>query len=203
MTGLVDYGMGNLRSVEKALERVGAKVRRVTQADQLDGLSKLVVPGQGAFRDCMEHLRQSGLDQAIRLWVEQDRPFLGICLGQQALFEKSFEGGEHLGLGLMLGEVTRLHGEGLKIPQIGWNRVIHKRPDCPLWREIPDGGHFYFDHSYAVRPLDPAVVAGEALYGEPLAAAVWQGRCFAVQFHPEKSQALGLKLLENFLQWTS
>ncbi len=199
MVGLVDYGMGNLRSVEKALEHGGATVRRITTASEFSGVHGLVVPGQGAFRDCVECLQQEQLWEPILNWLAADRPYLGICLGQQALFTTSFENGEHQGLGFIPGTVERFRFLGQKIPQIGWNRVSHQRADCPLFQGIPDGAHFYFDHSYIVKPSDPSVVAGTTDYGENFASAVWKGRCFAVQFHPEKSQKAGLHLLRNFV----
>lgn len=199
MIGMVDYGMGNLRSVEKALERAGGRVTRVFSADGLAGIDRLVVPGQGAFRDFVAHLESGGLREGILDWLRADRPFLGICLGQQALFETSFENGEYRGLGFFHGTVDRLDAPGLKIPQIGWNQVRHARPDCPLFSGIADRTHFYFDHSYRARPADPDIVAGVTDYGESFASVVWKGHCFAVQFHPEKSQRAGIQMLSNFV----
>ncbi len=199
MTGLVDYGMGNLRSVEKALERAGAGVRRVTGPGHTGGLDALVVPGQGAFRDCSATLRRTGLDTELLAWLRAGKPFLGICLGLQALFDTSHENGSHAGLGFFAGTVERFNAPALKIPQIGWNTVRQARPGCPLFTGIPDNAYFYFDHSYAVCPRDHGIVAGETDYGGPFPSAVWFGRCFAVQFHPEKSQRNGIRLLENFL----
>jgi glutamine amidotransferase len=198
MIGLVDYGMGNLRSVEKALERVGASVRRVARAGEEAGLSGLVVPGQGAFRDAVSQLHQTGLWDVLLQWLKSNRPFLGICLGQQVLFEKSYEGGEHAGLGWFSGTVERLSGPGLKVPQIGWNQV--HSVGHPMFGGVQGDGYFYFDHSFAVRPALRDVVAGETEYGAPFASAVAQGNCWGVQFHPEKSQKLGLRLLENFVR---
>jgi len=199
MVGMVDYGMGNLRSVEKALERGGATVKRITAAADFSGVTGLVVPGQGAFRDCVACLRQAGLWAPIIDWIGQGKPYLGICLGQQALFTTSFENGRHEGLGVFEGTVERFEARGQKIPQIGWNRVAYARGGCPIFEGIPDGTHFYFDHSYVVKPADPDAVAATTDYAGPFASAVWRGACFAVQFHPEKSQAAGLKLLKNFV----
>lgn len=200
MVGMLDYGMGNLRSVEKALEKAGGRVKRLSDATGLSGIDRLVVPGQGAFRDFVAHIESSGLRPAILDWLGADRPFLGICLGQQALFERNFENGEHRGLGFFRGTVDRLAAPGLKIPQIGWNRVRFARPDCPLFAGIPDGAYFYFDHSYCAHPADADIAAGATEYGETFASVVWRGRCFAVQFHPEKSQKTGLRMLANFLE---
>ncbi|MCC6353370.1 MAG: imidazole glycerol phosphate synthase subunit HisH [Verrucomicrobiae bacterium] len=199
MIGMIDYGMGNLRSVEKALEKAGARVTRVTDAAGLSGIDRLVVPGQGAFRDFVAHLEASGLRDGILAWLRSDRPFLGICLGQQALFETSFENGVHRGLGFFRGTVDRLDAPGLKIPQIGWNQVRYARPECPLFEGIPDGTHFYFDHSFRAKPAEADAVAGVTDYGERFASVVWRDRCFAVQFHPEKSQRAGIQMLANFV----
>lgn len=203
MIGMIDYGMGNLRSVEKALEKAGGRVRRLTDARALSDIDRLVVPGQGAFRDFVAHLESSGLRGGILDWLRSNRPFLGICLGQQALFETSFENGEHRGLGFFRGTVDRLVAPGLKIPQIGWNQVRFAKPDCPLFAGIADGTHFYFDHSYRARPAEPDAVAGITEYGEEFACVVWRGNCFAVQFHPEKSQRAGIQMLANFVSLPS
>lgn len=199
MIGMVDYGMGNLRSVEKALERAGGEVIRLTDAAGMDRVDRLVVPGQGAFRDFVAHLESSGLRQGIMDWLRSGRPFLGICLGQQALFQTSFENGEHRGLGYFAGTVDRLEAGDLKIPQIGWNQVRFVRPECPLFAGIQDGAYFYFDHSFRPRPADADVVAGTTTYGETFSSVVWRDRCFAVQFHPEKSQRVGIHMLSNFV----
>jgi imidazole glycerol-phosphate synthase subunit HisH len=199
MIGMIDYGMGNLRSVEKALEKAGGRVRRLSDARGLSDIDRLVVPGQGAFRDFVAHIESSGLRDGILAWLRSGRPFLGICLGQQALFETSSENGEHRGLGFFRGTVDRLDAPGLKIPQIGWNQVRFARPDCPLFTGIADGTHFYFDHSYRARPAETDAIAGITDYGEDFASVVWRGNCFAVQFHPEKSQRAGIQMLANFV----
>jgi len=199
MIGMVDYGMGNLRSVEKALERAGGKVIRLSDAAGLHGIDRLVVPGQGAFRDFVAHLESSGLREGILAWLKADRPFLGICLGQQAIFETSYENGEHRGLGFFSGTVDRLDAQGLKIPQIGWNQVRFAKPACPLFENITDGTYFYFDHSFCPHPANDDIVAGKTEYGETFASVVWRRNCFAVQFHPEKSQRAGIQMLSNFV----
>lgn len=198
--GLVDYGMGNVRSVEKALEHVGAEVFRVVEASQLSQADKLVMPGQGAFRDCVAHLQKNELWDALITWLKNGSPFLGICLGQQALFETAYENGEYSGFGFFQGTVERFQEKGLKIPQIGWNTVHFVKPNCPLFRDIADNSYFYFDHSYVVKPNHTDIVAGETEYGETFSSIVWRENCYAVQFHPEKSQEVGLKLLENFVK---
>lgn len=199
MIGMVDYGMGNLRSVEKALERAGGRVIRLSDAAGLHGIDRLVVPGQGAFRDFVAHLESSGLREGILAWLKEERPFLGICLGQQALFETSYENGEHRGLAFLPGTVDRLDAQGLKVPQIGWNQVRFAKPACPLFEHITDGTYFYFDHSFCSHPVDDDIVAGKTEYGETFASVVWRRNCFAVQFHPEKSQRAGIQMLSNFV----
>jgi glutamine amidotransferase len=201
MIGLVDYGLGNLRSVERALMHAGAQVRRVTGGSELAECAGIVVPGQGAFRDCVAALKKNELWDALRGWIEADKPYLGICLGMQVLFELSHENGEHQGLGLFRGEVIRfVGGPTQKVPQMGWNRVHRTAVDSPLFRGIDDGSWFYFCHSYHVTTPDVATVTGVTDYGIQFPSATGRGRCQAVQFHPEKSQAAGLKLLGNFVE---
>ncbi|MDX2226658.1 MAG: imidazole glycerol phosphate synthase subunit HisH [Verrucomicrobiae bacterium] len=196
---LIDYDIGNLRSAEKALQKVGATVVRATSPEMLQGVDGAVLPGVGAFRDCVKCLGEHRMTEAVGDFIRSDRPFLGICVGLQMLFETGHENGAHAGLGLLGGHVDRLRAEGLKVPQIGWNRVRMIRDGCPLFRGIADGSHFYFVHSYAVRPLQPDVVAAITEYGETYPSVVWRGNLYATQFHPEKSQQAGLTLLENFV----
>ena len=205
MIALLDYDSGNIRSVEKALRKVGADVHRVRSAEGMKGASGVVLPGVGAFDDCMNALQRQELLQGVRRWIAEGRPFLGICVGYQALFDRSEEFNScALGLGILPGPVVRFQPTAeeprLKIPQIGWNQVRITRPDCPLYRGIPDGSWFYFVHSYHPRPADPAVVATETTYGRPFASSVWKDNVFATQFHPEKSQENGLRLLGNFVE---
>ncbi len=200
MIAVIDYQMGNLRSVQKALEKCGAEVVITSDPRQLAAADQLVLPGVGAFRDAIAEIKRRDLVQPIRDAIQADKPFLGICLGLQMLFDVSYEDGEYEGLGIVPGKVVRFQpAEGLKVPHMGWNEArIVKR--APILSEIEDGAHFYFVHSYYVVPEDPDVVAIEADYPSPFCAMIWKGNLFATQFHPEKSQRDGLKLLENFCQ---
>jgi imidazole glycerol-phosphate synthase subunit HisH len=206
--GVVDYGMGNLRSVGKALESVGFPVVVTGDPSVLSGCRGVVLPGVGAFRDCMDNLRQGGLLPFLADYLASDRPFLGICLGLQLLFTESEEFGRHEGIGFLPGKVVRFPsgmteprvGGGerkLKIPHMGWNRIDVVK-DHPVLDGIPSGSYFYFVHSYYVVPADSAVVAARSSYGIPFTAAVATGNRLAVQFHPEKSQSAGLRVLSNF-----
>jgi glutamine amidotransferase len=198
---LLDYGSGNLRSVEKALKKVGADVRVTKSPAGIDGAHGLVLPGVGAFDDCVNAMDKQRLLDAIHKWIDADKPFLGICVGYQALFESSEEFNScAAGLGIFKGRVVRFNsGAGLKVPQIGWNQLEITQPGCPLYRGIPNGSYVYFVHSFFPRPMDQTIVATHTTYGEPFASSVWKNNVFATQFHPEKSQAVGLKLLENFV----
>jgi glutamine amidotransferase len=197
---VVDYGMGNLRSVSKALEHVApqAKVLLTADPEAIRASDRLVVPGQGAMPDCMRQLAASGARDAV-LEAMRKKPFLGICLGLQMLFERAEEG-DTPGLGLFAGHVPRFTVTGLKIPHMGWNEVIQQQPH-PLWAGIPDRTRFYFVHSYFPVPRDGSVTAATSVYGSPFTCAVARDNIFAVQFHPEKSQSSGLQLLSNFIRW--
>jgi glutamine amidotransferase len=197
---VVDYGMGNLRSVAKAVEHVAPQVRVVVTADPKEILSaeRVVVPGQGAMPDCMRQLAASGAREAV-IEATRSRPFLGLCIGVQMLFERGEEG-DTAGLGVLQGEVPRLRAPGLKIPHMGWNQVYRSRPH-PLWDGIEDGSRFYFVHSYYPAPRDKGLIAATCVYGSPFTCAVARDNIFAVQFHPEKSQSAGLQLLSNFVRW--
>ncbi|HET8979719.1 MAG TPA: imidazole glycerol phosphate synthase subunit HisH [Solirubrobacteraceae bacterium] len=197
--GIVDYGMGNRRSVEKALEHVGARVLLTSDAEQLRGADGIVVPGVGAFPQGMRNLRERGLDGTIRELAGAGRPVLGICLGMQLLFEHSDELGSSDGLALIPGAVTRLQTDGLRVPHIGWNEVRFERAS-PLTAGLPRGGcPFYHVHSFAARPVEDGNVVGTTVYGERFATIVARGTVFGVQFHPEKSSHDGLRLLANFV----
>ena len=200
MIAVVDSGYGNLRSVEKALAHVGGQPVVTADPDVVRKADRVVVPGQGAFRDCLAGLAGRGLEAAVREVVGAGRPYLGICLGMQILFDESEEHGPCRGLGLFPGRVLRFRpaDPALKVPHMGWNRVqlLHHEP---LWRGIPDGAYVYFVHSYYVAPADASLTVLSCDYDGPFCAAVRRDNLFACQFHPEKSQAVGLKLLENFV----
>ena len=197
---VVDYGMGNLRSVSKALQHVapGAEVLVTADPEVISESERVVVPGQGAMPDCMRQLGASGARDAV-IEAAARKPFLGICIGLQMLFERGEEG-DTPGLGLLAGDVPRFPTSALKIPHMGWNEVIQRRAH-PLWEGIADRSRFYFVHSYYPAPRNRADVAATAVYGAPFTCAVARDNIFAVQFHPEKSQSAGLQLLSNFLSW--
>lgn len=195
--GIVDYGMGNRRSVQKAFEHVGAETRLTADVDQLRSSDGLVVPGVGAFPQGMRNLRELGLDTLIRGW---NGPLLGICLGMQLLFDRSDELAPTDGLGLIAGEVTRLQTGGLRIPHIAWNEVGFERPSALTAGLPPSGCPFYHVHSFAARPAHLDDTIGTTTYGERFATIVAHGSVFGVQFHPEKSSADGLHLLRNFVE---
>ena len=198
MIRIVDYGMGNLRSVQKAFEKLGVAAEIVTSADQIASAEKLVLPGVGAFRDAIHELERLELVGPIREHIRQDKPFLGICLGLQLLFDVSFEDGEWKGLGVLAGDVVRFPAmPDLKVPHMGWNN-LEPTHACRLLNEIPADASVYFVHSYYVRPTDESVIAARTTYGIPFTSMIERGNLFATQFHPEKSQKVGLKLLENF-----
>jgi len=204
---VLDYGMGNLHSVARALEHVAPKARVILAQDAraVDSADRVVFPGQGAIKGCMEALSKEGLYASV-LRAAKTRPFLGICLGLQALYEESEEGGGTQGLGLLAGRVhffdkpTDAHGVRLKVPHMGWNQVRQVRPH-PLWVGIEEEARFYFVHSYYAKSANLDQVVGETLYGSSFTSAAAYENIFAVQFHPEKSQQAGLKLLQNFMMW--
>jgi glutamine amidotransferase len=202
---VVDYGMGNLRSVAKAIEHVAPADRVLVTADPalVVAADRVVVPGQGAMPDCMAELTARGLREAV-VRAAAEKPFLGICIGLQMLFEHSEEG-DVPGLGILAGRVRRFPAEettarGLKVPHMGWNQV-DQAESHPLWQGIPDGSRFYFVHSYYVEPAEPSVIIGSTAYGIPFTSAVARANIVAVQFHPEKSAQAGLRLLANFMGW--
>jgi len=205
VVAVVDYGMGNLRSVSKAIEHVASGDRVVVTSDptEVAKADRVVVPGQGAMPDCMAQLAACGLRQAV-IDAAAAKPFLGICIGLQMLFEHSEEG-DIAGLGILPGQVRRFPAaetvaRGLKVPHMGWNEVDQAEAH-PLWQGIPDSARFYFVHSYYVEPTAPELIAGSTHYGIPFTSAVARDNIFAVQFHPEKSAQAGLQLLGNFMRW--
>lgn len=198
MTVVVDYGMGNLRSVQKGFEKVGSRAIISRDPEEIRNAPRLVLPGVGAFPECMKNLSRLNLIEPILEFIQSGRPFLGICLGLQLLFDESEEFGMHEGFKVIRGRVKAFSREmGLKIPHMGWNEVSF-RDDAPIFRGIPDGSYFYFVHSYYVLPEETSDVAGETEYGITFTCAVARDNIFAVQFHPEKSQGNGLKILANF-----
>lgn len=200
---VIDYGMGNLRSVTNALAFVGAKFRIVTAPEQVEGADGLLLPGVGALRDCVKALRDTGLDATIESWIAADRPFLGVCLGLQALFEYSEEA-DIQGLGIFPGKVVRFRLDpSLKVPHMGWNQATFQREDAIMNASIRSGvDQFYFVHSYHVDTPDASLVWATTDYGYPFVSAIARGNVFATQFHPEKSQSKGLQLYRNFAELT-
>ncbi len=204
---VIDYGMGNLHSIAKALQHAapGIHVLMTSDADAIRAADRVVFPGVGGIRDCMRALTQSGLVEVIKE-VAKSKPLLGVCLGMQALLTRSEENDGVSGLGVIPGQVVRFsgtladaQGNMLKIPHMGWNQV--KQKNHPLWAKIPQDSRFYFVHSYYAEPDDAGIAAATSDYPHPFVCALAQGNIFAVQFHPEKSQAAGLQLLNNFLHW--
>ncbi len=202
MIALLDYGSGNLRSVHKALLKAGAEVWIAQKPAEMADAAAVVLPGVGAFDDCIQALDRQGLLEGSRRFIQSGRPFLGICVGYQALFEKSEEFNScAAGLGVFEGKVVRFSEKsGLKIPQIGWNELEIVQPACPLFRGVANGSYVYFVHSFFPRPTDLSIVATRTTYGETFASSVWRDNIFATQFHPEKSQKVGLQLLRNFVE---
>lgn len=202
MIALLDYGSGNLRSAHKALLKTGADVRIATTPAEMRDARAVVLPGVGAFDDCMNAMQRQELFEASRAFIQTGKPFLGICVGYQALFERSEEFNScAAGLGIFSGSVVRFpNQEGLKVPQIGWNQIEITQRDCPLFRGVESGSYVYFVHSFFPKPQDKSIVATQTEYGETFASAIWRDNVFATQFHPEKSQRTGLQLLKNFVE---
>ncbi len=201
MIAIVDYGMGNLRSVEKAFAKVGHPATITNDPSVLEDAEKIVLPGVGAFADAIAELRRRQLVQPLQNAVAREKPFLGICLGLQLLFDVSYEDGEHQGLGIVPGKVVRFDIPAeYKVPHMGWNQLQFPpdRPRAPIFTGLAEGAHVYFVHSYYVVPEDEQVIAAVTEYAIPFTSAICRGNLFATQFHPEKSQADGLRILENF-----
>lgn len=198
-TVIVDYGMANLRSVQKAFEQVGDAAIITSDPNRISGAARLVLPGVGAFRDAIARLRETRLDEVIAAHIRQGRPFLGICLGMQMLFTRDHEDGLHTGLDLFGGDVVRFPSTpGLKVPHMGWNTLKFISPRCPLFADLPPDPAVYFVHSYYPNPTDTRCIAATADYPEPFTAAIWRDNVYATQFHPEKSQRVGMQMLKNF-----
>jgi glutamine amidotransferase len=197
---IVDYGMANLRSVQKAFEKLGYPAEITGNPNRLTEGDKLVLPGVGAFRDAISKLNETGLTAPIADHIRAGKPFLGICLGLQLLFTKSYEDGEYAGLDILPGEVVRFPTiPDLKVPHMGWNQLRIKRR-APALREVQDGSSVYFVHSYYVVPKDAGVIATETDYPTPFTSAIWRDNILATQFHPEKSQSVGLSMLKGFAE---
>ncbi|MGQ0694241.1 MAG: imidazole glycerol phosphate synthase subunit HisH [Nitrospiraceae bacterium] len=201
MIAIIDYGMGNLRSVHKAFEAVGHQAIVTRDAASIKNATHVVLPGVGAFGDCMANLARHGLIDPVLETIQSGKPFLGICLGLQLLFTESEEFGTHKGLGIIPGRVRRFATDhALKVPHMGWNQVNDQRK-CPLFEGIADGSYWYFVHSYFVDPNDKQIAATTTTYGIPFVSSIWKDNIVACQFHPEKSQAVGLRLIKNFGAW--
>ena len=204
MIAIIDYGMGNLRSVQKGFEKVGHEAVVTSDTKTILDADRVVLPGVGAFADCMRNLERQGLVGSVYKVIQSGRPFMGICLGLQLLFEEGEEFGVHKGLGVLKGRVVRFptevenNAEGIyKIPHMGWNKIA-KRSNAPHLADVPDGSFFYFVHSYFVKPDDQSVAATTTSYGVEFVSSVWKDNIFATQFHPEKSQEMGLRILKKF-----
>ena len=197
--GIIDYGAGNLRSVHNAFLFIGSDVSVAEDPDSLASFDGIVLPGVGSSRDAMRALSRSGMDEAVLDQIKKGKPFLGICLGLQLLFTESLEHGRITCLGLLEGTVRPFRrGEGLKVPQIGWNNLLISNRECPLFKDISDGEYFYFVHSYYCDTRCPEYTAGMTSYGNDYVSAVWKDNVYAVQFHPERSQEKGIQILRNF-----
>ena len=203
MISIIDYGMGNLHSVQKAFEQVGAVTKLVTTGEEIGNAEKLVLPGVGAFRDAVGTLQDRGLAEPIRRAAAEGKWFLGVCLGLQLLFDVSYEEGTYQGLGIIAGEVKRFDFSArqderdLKIPHMGWN-ALQIKSEAPLYQDVPQGAYVYFVHSYHVVPEDTSVIASTTDHGGEFVSSIWRENVMATQFHPEKSQRVGLHMLKNF-----
>jgi len=197
---IIDYGMANLRSVQKAFEHVGVTAHIISRPDEIHHADRIVLPGVGAFADAVQTLREKELAPPILEHIKSGKPFLGICLGLQMLFDASYEDGVHQGLGVLAGKTIRFDVDqtlNLKVPHMGWNQLNLQRPS-PLYKDLPANPSVYFVHSYHVVPEDPTVIATTTDYGPPFVSSIWRDNIVATQFHPEKSQKIGLQILKNF-----
>jgi len=199
MVGIIDYGMGNIHSVTKALEYLGAPTKVIHKPKDIQMLDKVVLPGVGGFKDAIEALKRQALVEALFNHIKNKKLFLGICLGMQLLFESSQEADDLEGLAILKGKVRRFKARGFKVPHMGWNQLKIKTI-CPLLKGIPDGAYVYFCHSYYPEPKSKEIIAATTDYGVDFASVVWQDNIYGVQFHPEKSQETGLRILKNFVK---
>ena len=203
MIGVIDYGAGNLRSVCNSLKKLSVNSTLIRSPEDIKGISSIIFPGVGSFGDSSEQLKKQRLFVPIKSWLKEDRPFLGICIGFQMLFEKSDESPNSDGFGIIRGKVVRFPEENLlKVPHMGWNEIKFENSSDPIWQGIKTSTHFYFVHSYYPEPLESNSVSSITSYGLEFASSVRCGNIFGTQFHPEKSQAAGLKLISNFLELT-
>lgn len=201
MIGVIDYGAGNLRSVCNSLKKLSVNSTLIRSPEDIKGISSIIFPGVGSFGDSSEQLKKQRLFDPIKSWLKEDRPFLGICIGFQMLFEKSDESPNSDGFGIIPGKVVRFPEENpLKVPHMGWNEIKFENSSDPIWQGIKTSTHFYFVHSYYPEPLESNSVSSITSYGLEFASSVRCGNIFGTQFHPEKSQAAGLKLISNFLE---
>lgn len=198
MIAIIDYGMGNLRSVQKAIEHTGHETCITQKPADVRRAQGVILPGVGAMRPAMEKLQNLGFIDPIKEAIADRKPFLGICLGFQLLFEKSSEGGDVAGLGILEGTVERFDNKNLKVPHMGWNQIKINNPLCPIFNRVKNETNAYFCHSYYVKPKDTSLVVTVTEYGKPFASSIQRGNLFGVQFHPEKSQTVGLQILNNF-----
>ncbi|MCX7927494.1 MAG: imidazole glycerol phosphate synthase subunit HisH [Candidatus Omnitrophica bacterium] len=200
MIAIIDYGMGNLHSVRKAFERMGAETIISNHPNELKKVEKIVLPGVGSFGDAVQALRKYGLEEVIYQHIQEKKPFLGICLGMHILLEASQESEAVAGLGIIPGVVKKFEASShLKVPHIGWNQINFRRLNCPLFKGVDDASSVYFCHSYFAQPKDNMVIAATTDYGIEFCSILWKDNIFATQFHPEKSQQVGLKIIENFV----
>lgn len=204
MIGVIDYGAGNLKSVSNSLSAMDAKAKLVKSPEDLCGVTSIIFPGVGSFGDSSNHLEEQKLFEPLKNWILEDRPFLGICIGFQMLFETSDESPGAIGLGVLSGKVVRFdQTQSLKIPHMGWNKINIKQKSDPIWGGIDESPHFYFVHSFYPKPDEDKIVASTTPYGCEFTSSVRKGNLFATQFHPEKSQGSGLRLIRNFLSLNS
>ena len=204
MIGVIDYGAGNLKSVSNSLSAMDAKAKLVKSPEDLCGVTSIIFPGVGSFGDSSNHLEEQKLFEPLKNWILEDRPFLGICIGFQMLFETSEESPGAIGLGVLSGKVVRFdQTQSLKIPHMGWNKINIKQKSDPIWGGIDESPHFYFVHSFYPKPDEDKIVASTTPYGCEFTSSVRKGNLFATQFHPEKSQGSGLRLIRNFLSLNS
>ena len=204
MIGVIDYGAGNLKSVCNSLSAMKAKAKLVKSPEDLCEVTSIIFPGVGSFGDSAQPLEEQKLSTPLKKWSIEDRPFLGICIGFQMLFETSDESPEAMGLGILPGKVVRFdQKESLKIPHMGWNKIIIKQKSDPIWEGLDEASHFYFVHSFYPKPDENKIIASTTPYGYEFTSSVRRGNLFATQFHPEKSQGAGLRLIRNFLSLNS